>query len=173
MSGMKTGSSGSTGWNTTTRNSVFMRKPNSNDEDDDAADDGKRELYMSKANYGPQGRRIGLQWAHGVYECTDKPPRPDADIGAASKAERVFLKLLDLCNRRGQPVTSNRAATKTFAPNVFFDSGDREGVTKPALEKAMNALLDRAEIINVKTGSGTREKWHLERAPAVENSNPR
>jgi len=160
LSGMKTGSSGSTGWNNTTRNTVLMCRPEAEGKSEDDSyrfDDGKRQLVVPKANYGPMGLRANLQWSCGVYSCTDKPKRSDESIGQESKSERVFLKLMGVYANRGIELSAASQA-RNFAPSVFFTDGAREGISKPALISAMLSLLDQGKIKILTVGTGTRQK---------------
>ncbi len=158
VSGEKDGRSGSTGWNNAGRNTVLMCKPKEVDEDAD--DDGKRELRVVKANRSQMGLRASLKWAAGVYRCTDKPERAGSDIGKAEKAERVFLKLLTLLMKRGQRVSANPKGT--YAPTEFTKPGmDREGINKREFEAAMNRLIDteRVDFDVISPGTSREKRW--------------
>lgn len=158
VAGAKTGSSGSTGWNNTTRNTVLMCKPEVEGGETDT-DDGKRQLKVIKSNYGSMGVRTNLQWRCGVYYCTDKPPRAGEDIGRDSKAERVFMKLLAIFIKRGRRVSNNPKSV--YAPEEFFRAEGREGVSKREFEAAMNRLLDREElkVEVVSPGTWREKRW--------------
>jgi RecA-family ATPase len=68
MSGMASGSgmSGSTAWNNSVRSRLYLHRPQ------DPTDDNARVLESMKANYGPTGRRIGLNWHGGRFVAKDE-----------------------------------------------------------------------------------------------------
>jgi hypothetical protein len=105
------------------------------------------------------GVKVNLQWKLGVY--VNDAPKADDGIGGASKAELVFMRMLETARDRGVQLSANPAATKTYAPAYFFQRGDREGLTKPQLERAMFALLDRKVIKVVAVGTSSRQKQIL------------
>lgn len=162
LSGMKTGTSGSTGWQNTSRNHVGMVAPEQKDGEESDADDGKRQLVVHKSNYGKQGRKVGLRWEAGVFIPTDRPQRAGSDIGAQEKARRVFLELLRLCSSRGINVSANKAASKNYAPTVFAAQPKRENVSRKAFEMAMEGLLDDGTIAVVDYRNGGHTSKRLE-----------
>jgi hypothetical protein len=149
------GTSGSTGWGNTGRGHVDM----TNEQDDGGLDKGARVLTNKKANYSQMGVKVKVQWRLGVY--VNDAPKADDGIGGASKAELVFMRMLETARDRGVQLSANPAATKTYAPAYFFQRGDREGLTKPQLERAMFALLDRKVIKVVAVGTSSRQKQIL------------
>lgn len=167
LSGIKTGRSGSTGWANTGRNTINMIEPHDDpddgDKDQDPAkpDTGKRQLIAEKVNYGQRGRVINLQRTCGIFVCTDQPPKPDEEIGKASKAERVFLALLRLHNDRGINVSANPNA-RNFAPLVFAAHQKRENVSRKAFGNAMEKLLEDRSIRTVEYRSGGHMAVRLE-----------
>jgi hypothetical protein len=54
-----------------------------------------RVLRTKKANYGRTGGEINLKWEAGVFVAEAQPMGLDA-VAAGAKAERVFLKLLNV-----------------------------------------------------------------------------
>jgi len=159
VSGEKDGRSGSTGWNNTARNTALMCKPP--DAKEDAVDDGRRQLTVPKANRSKMGLRANLQWAAGVYRCTDQPPKADAGIGSAHRAERVFLSLLKWHNENGISVSLNTKA-QNYAPKVFFVHPDHERCSLKELATAMYALEKAKRIRTVSYGPPSDKTYRLE-----------
>lgn len=159
----KTGASGSTGWVNTGRANIHMTYAD-DEEGTDKPDDGRRVLHVQKGNLTQAGRKINLQRDCGCYHCTDQPPKPGADIGQGSKAERVFMELMRLYRQRGIILTANAASPTTFAPKVFFtnERTNRQGLTMEQLRTAMFALLDKGALRQREDGKGTRAKLVLE-----------
>ena len=75
-------------------------------------------------------------------------------IAASGKAKRVFLELLQEHNENGQNVNQNGGST--YAPTVFANHQNNEGVTKGSLTTAMKSLLHVSKIISRKTARGTK-----------------
>lgn len=163
LSGLKTGSSGSTGFSNTARNFIHLARPNGKDEDPDGSeDDGRRILRVQKANGGKMGRVINLQWSLGAYICTDQPPpRAGFDVGRPQKAERIFLALLDWHNTRGISVSMNTRA-RNFAPTVFVAHPDRGDCSLKELTAAMHALDKSGKIRSVQYGPPSDDTYRLE-----------
>ncbi|MDX0029730.1 AAA family ATPase [Sinorhizobium meliloti] len=154
----KTGNSGSTAWLNSVRNQVNMVRP---DDAEGGADDGRRQLIVPKANYGPMGRVMNVRWELGCYHCTDKPERAGSDIGRADRAERVFLALLNLHTDRGVWVSA-RPKASNYAPKVFGGHPKREGTTPKMFAAAMETLFEKGLIRAVQHGSPSDDAWKLE-----------
>ncbi|APG91063.1 AAA family ATPase [Sinorhizobium americanum] len=155
----KTGNSGSTGWTNTIRNQVDMRKPD--DAEADGPDDGRRILVSQKPNYGPQGLVVNVKWDMGCYRCTDRQERAGSDIGRADKAERVFLRLLQIHNSQNLFVSAS-PSSNSFAPKVFYGDPQNENVSLKSLKAAMYALLNDGRIANVAHGPPSKRQYRLE-----------
>jgi hypothetical protein len=145
------GDSGSVAWANAGRARCFFRHP---DEDQNGAeDDGKRILVSMKSNYAKPGKQVDFRWdevGH-YFRCTWQPePAPKADdgIGAQDKAERVFLKLLNIAIGRELQVTNDPAAAKRYAPFVFgnMPAATRENLTPNTFRNAMAGLFDQGRI---------------------------
>ncbi|MDW9356159.1 AAA family ATPase [Sinorhizobium meliloti] len=154
----KTGNSGSTGWITTIRNQVDMRKP---DDAEAGPDDGRRILVSQKPNYGPQGRVVNMKWDMGAYRCTDEPKRAGSDIGRPDKARRVFMRLLQTHNSQNLFVSA-RPSSSSFAPKVFYSHPQNENVSLKELKTAMHVLLNEGQIANVAYGPPSKRQYRLE-----------
>ena len=64
-------------------------------------DPDRRVLRTVKANYGPRGGEIGMTWREGVFVADEAETSLDR-MAASAKAERVFLKLLDMLAGQGR-----------------------------------------------------------------------
>lgn len=137
VSGLNSGSgtSGSTGWNNSVRSRLYLERVIQGGYE---ADPDARVLRTMKANYGRTGGEISLRWQSGVFVA--QAPETGLDkIAATAKAERVFLKLFDLYEGQGRRVNSNGGPN--YAPKVFAEHFENEGVSKRALKQAMEKLL--------------------------------
>lgn len=143
LSGLNSGSgtSGSTGWNNSVRSRLYLERVK---DDGYEANPDARVLRTMKANYGPTGNEIALRWRDGVF-VADAPVTGLDRLAATAKAERVFLKLLDLINGQGRNVNSKGGPN--YAPKVFSMHPESEGVSKRALGQAMEKLLTDGKVV--------------------------
>jgi archaellum biogenesis ATPase FlaH len=88
LSGMDRGTSGSTAWNNSVRSRLLFRRAI---EKDAETDEDARVLEVCKSNYGRIGLQIPMRWRSGAFVATGCGD----PILAASKADRVFLELLE------------------------------------------------------------------------------
>jgi RecA-family ATPase len=153
-----TGTSGSTAWNNSVRSRLYLSRIV---EGGHEPDPDRRVLQVLKANYGRTGGGIGMTWKGGVFQADTTAEGLDA-LAAGAKAERVFLRLLRVFTERGQYVSASPSSA--YAPSLFSNSTDTEGMTKHAFVKAMHALLDRGVIRLAEHGRGAKARKHLELA---------
>jgi hypothetical protein len=113
-----------------------------------------------KANYAATGDEIKMRWEDGcfVHEQAERI-EPGDTLGAAAKAERVFLHLLRVFERQGRHVSAS--PSNTFAPVLFAKHDQREGVSKQRFERAMNSLFDQGKIKIETHGPASRERRHI------------
>ena len=110
-------------------------------------------MTTKKANHGRVGLEVGMHWREGVFVVDEAESGLDR-IATASKAERVFLKLLRQHTEQGRRVNANGGST--YAPKVFAESIEAEGVTKRAFNGAMDALFHAGKVRNETTGPASR-----------------
>ena len=156
-SGMASGGgySGSVAWNNSVRSRLYLTRDTQGGYEQDP---DVRVLTTMKANYGQKGGELRMRWTKGAFE----------PVGAAAvsgenptaKAERVFLKKLAEANANGQRVNANTGTT--YAPKVFAEDADAEGVRKEGFRAAMQKLFRDRKIQNVIEHEGTtRERRYL------------
>lgn len=152
LAGLNSGSgtSGSTGWNNSVRSRLYLERVV---QDGYEPDPDARLLRTMKSNYGRTGGEIALTWQDGVF-VADAPATGLDRMAATVKAERVFLKLLAMFTEQGRRVNGNGGPT--YAPKMFSESAEAEGVTKRAFRAAMDALYTKGTIRNETTGPASR-----------------
>lgn len=143
-----TGASGSTAWSNSVRSRLYLDRVR---DDGQELDPDARVLTTKKANYGRTGAAISLRWQAGVFVAQEAGSGLDR-LAAESRADRIFLRLLDAFTAEGRTVKSAVAAG--YAPKVFAASGRSEGLTKADLASAMERLFARGEIVEVAAGGG-------------------
>ena len=150
-----TGQSGSTAWHNSVRSRLYLERIV---QDGYEPDTKARKLSNKKANYGPTGIEITMKWQDGVF-VADAPVTGLDRVAASAKAERVFLKMLRQFTDQGRHVNANGGPT--YAPKVFAESTESEGITKRAFKAAMDALFHAGKIRNQTTGPATRRSTFI------------
>lgn len=151
-----TGTSGSTGWNNSVRSRLYLSRVV---QDGYEPNPDARVLRTMKANYSRTGAEIALTWQNGVF-VADAPVTGLDRTAASAKAERVFLKLLREFTDQGRRVNSNGGPN--YAPKLFAEHPDNEGVARRALKSAMETLLAQKKISIGKEGSPSRRVTFLQ-----------
>lgn len=145
------GDSGSTAWNGSVRSRLyfeFVANEEGQIEDFDA-----RRLTVMKNNYGKSGQRFDVRFTDGFFAIQQGESQLDRQA-ATAKAERVFMKLLRQLAEQGRNVNSNGGST--YAPTVFGQHPDSEGIKKAMFKKAMENLFSQGKIKNVETSRSTK-----------------
>lgn len=157
LSGLNSGSgtSGSTAWNNSVRSRLYLERIV---QEGYEANPDARTLSTKKANYGRTGGEIAMTWRRGVF-VADAPETGLDRMAASARAERVFLKLLGAFTEQGRRVNGNGGPT--YAPKMFADNPDSEGVTKRAFKAAMDALYSSGKIRNTTTGPASRQVTYI------------
>ncbi|MCF3595466.1 AAA family ATPase [Rhodobacteraceae bacterium LMO-12] len=135
-----TGTSGSTAWNNSVRSRLYLSRIDDNGFE---ADPDRRVMTTMKANYGRVGGETYMKWTDGVFVAETQPSGLDA-LAAGAKAQRVFMKLLTMFTEQGRQV--NHVSGASYAPKLFAEHQDNEGMTKRALKAAMEGLLAAGKI---------------------------
>lgn len=150
-SGMTTGTgdSGSVAWSNSARSRLYLERSDNNRDE--------RTLSTKKSNYGPQGEELQIKWRKGIFV----RPSGVANLGEdrATRARRVFLKLLERRNLRGAPVNHNSGSN--YAPSVFASDPDSEGLTKKDFINAMRRLLSEGQIEIKRSGPPSKPRQWL------------
>lgn len=160
LTGMASGSglSGSTAWNASVRSRLYLDRVVL---DGYEADPDRRVLRTVKANYGRTGGEIGMTWRKGVF-VADAPETSLDRMAASAKAERVFLKLLDMFADQGRRV--NATSGPTYAPKQFAEHPEAEGCTKRALKSAMEVLFNNGTLTVCQEGPPSKRISYVARA---------
>ncbi len=151
-----TGTAGSTAWNNSVRSRLYLSRIV---QDGYEPNPDARVLHTKKLNYGRIGGEINMTWDAGVFVPDEVPAGLDA-LAVGAKAERVFLTLLGKLTEQGRRV--NAAGGQAYAPKVFADHPDSEGVTKRAFKAAMERLLSAGKLRVAEDGPQSRRRTHLE-----------
>jgi len=158
LSGMAsgTGTSGSTGWNNSVRSRLYFERRK--DGEDKEPDPDLRVLTLKKGNYARRGREIGLRWVAGRF-VLDEPVSGFNKLAADAKADETFLNLVARFEREGRDVSPNPSAT--FAPKVFAEQPDADGMTAKALRAAMDRMFAAKRVKIDTTGPASRRRSRI------------
>lgn len=85
------GESGSTAWNNSVRQRMYLTRPADEAEEGDEVDTDVRVLEVMKANYGPVGTKIGVRWDESRFIAIEDS---DAFEGVTSQTRREVMKRL-------------------------------------------------------------------------------
>ena len=142
LTGLNSGSgtSGSTAWNNSVRSRLYLSRVI---QDGYEPNPDARVLTTKKSNYGRTGGDISLHWSGGVF-IADEPMSAGEAMNAGIKAEAVFMRLLRLLTEQGRHV--NASGGTSYAPRVFADHPDAQGISKRAFTQAMEELLRAGKI---------------------------
>ncbi len=150
-----TGSSGSTGWNNSVRSRLYLKRDINDTEE---LDPDARMLEVMKSNYGRIGEEIRLRWQRGVFVASGDMEYGGADA-ADLRADNRFLTLLDLFTEQGRAVTTHKAAN--YAPKVFADHPEANGIKKKGFQQAMERLLASGRIFQEEFGPPSKRRDRL------------
>lgn len=141
------GYSGSTAWENQVRTRLFLSIPEN--PDGSIPDMDARVLDRAKANYGRAGDVIKFRWHnHTFIADADLPPDVGAAIAANKKARtdnETFLKCLMKVTEQRRTVSHNKGTN--YAPAKFAAMPEAEGCSRLALERAMERLFHRGQIL--------------------------
>lgn len=155
------GSSGSTAWNNSVRSRLYLSRISDNGFE---ADPDRRVLTTMKANYGRIGDETHMKWRAGVFVSEVAEAGLDK-LATSAKAKRVFMKLLTTFAEQGRQV--NHAGGTTYAPKLFAEHPENEGMTKRAMKGAMEGLLADGKLVIETEGPPSKRRSFLAVAGGV------
>lgn len=158
LSGMTngTGRGGSMDWQNATRARLHLEAVQ--DEDGGTA----RVLEVKKTNYGPSGEKVRLRWEDGCFVPQSDPP-PASQSAAFSAIDFAYLTCLDVTTAQGRRVREH--AGRGYAPSVFADMPEAQGVTMRAFKAAQERLFSAGIIHNQAEGPPSKRTHFVARKP--------
>lgn len=156
--------SGSTAWEGSVRSRLFFGRPEVDADVDEALVQDKRILSVGKANMGPSGTEILMDWVDGCFiadvsEFHDGGPLERLhDQAAKNKAENVFLACLEALAKQGRSA-SEKSRSDRYAPKQMAKMQEAQGLRRKELENAMERLFSAGKIeVGVVGRDGSRNK---------------
>jgi RecA-family ATPase len=136
------GTSGSTQWNNTMRSRLFFQTlPGAKDDD---PSDRRKLLEVMKANRGPTGEKVILEWRDGLFV----PPSTALTVEAAARQQQVDLAFLAALRRllaQNQDISPGKTSTSS-AVKMMRGSTETKGIRDDELADAQQRLLDAGQI---------------------------
>jgi RecA-family ATPase len=158
-----TGMSGSTGWHNSARARAYMHAVKT--EDGIEPDKDLRQIEFMKSNYGPIAETITVRWKAGVFVIEPKAGSLEK-LASESKANDVFLQLLDRFTRQGRNVGERNGIS--YAPANFAKEEEAKmaGLRSEALADAMRRLFATNRIHIEDYGRPSRRYSRIVAGPA-------
>lgn len=141
------GFSGSTAWNGSVRNRLYLTVPKRMPDEEDGPTD-ERVLKIMKSNYGPFGEKINCRWDKGVFVRTDKAPGSLVDRLAMDVR---ILKAAEYLISNGNRLAAAHKAKNGFASSINSLPSCRD-LSWGALIKAQDRLLGDGKLVKVEVG---------------------
>lgn len=145
------GFSGSTAWNGSVRNRLYLTRPKQKDEDDDGPTDD-RVLKVMKSNYGPFGEQIKCRWEKGVFVRTDKGP--GSLIDKLTDDSRI-IKAMEYLISNGARIAANLSAKNSLPASVRSLPSCRD-LSYKACCNAQDRMLESGRLVKIGIGPPTR-----------------
>jgi RecA-family ATPase len=149
-----TGRGGSMDWQNATRARLHLETVK------DAERGAGRVLEVKKTNYGPCGEKVKLRWEDGCFVLESAASSP-VQAAAANAADRAYLDCLDVATEQGRNVFASTG--RGYAPNVFAEMPQANGITARALKAAQERLFSTGTIHNEPCGPASRNSRRIAR----------
>ena len=136
------GTSGSTQWNNTMRSRLFFQTLPGTKEDD--PDNKRKVLEVMKANRGPTGEKVVLEWRNGLFV----PPSTVMTVERAAREQAVELAFMNALRRllgQNQDISPGRTSTSSAA-KAMARAPETKGMRESELFEAQQRLLDAHTI---------------------------
>jgi RecA-family ATPase len=151
------GTSGSTQWNNTMRSRLFFQTlPGSKDDD---PENRRKVLEVMKANRGPTGERVILEWRNGLFV----QPSTAMTVERAAREQHVdqsFMAALRRLLGQNQDIAPGKTSTNS-AVKLMRGSTETKGIRNDELFDAQQRLLDANVIVIGAYGPPSRGQKRL------------
>jgi hypothetical protein len=147
------GLAGTTQWHNAVRARAVMKtvKP------EDGIDTGLRAISFHKNQYGPASATCFVRYENGLFLPVEGMSTDAAE--RAAKADELFVSLLKRFTEQHRIV--NHLVGRNYAPTVFAEHPDAQGITRKEFTRAMQRLLD-AKIVEIREwGKASRRSFYL------------
>jgi RecA-family ATPase len=149
-----TGRGGSMDWQNATRARLHLETLR---EEEGGTD---RVLEVKKINYGAPGEKMKLRWEDGCFVPEGSVPAP-TQAAAFNAADQAYLDCLDRLTVQGREVREHPG--RGYAPKVFAEMPDANGMTARAFKAAQERLFSAGFIHNVTEGPASKRTKRIAR----------
>lgn len=132
---------GTMAWENAVRMRLFLKRE-IDEKGEEVEDSDRRILTRGKANSARKGERLIMMWHEGAFHDESQIAGTE---GRLVQEEVAFLRCLDAVTEQRRHVSHMPAAN--FAPKVFAAMPEASGVSRKALEQAMERLFASNEIV--------------------------
>jgi RecA-family ATPase len=132
---------GTMAWENAVRMRLFLKRE-LDEKGEEVEDSDRRILTRGKANSARKGERLTMMWHEGAFHDESQIAGTE---GRLVQEEVAFLRCLDAVTEQRRHVSHMPAAN--FAPKVFAAMPEASGVSRKALEQAMERLFASKEIV--------------------------
>jgi len=132
---------GTMAWENAVRMRLFLKRE-IDEKGEEVEDSDRRILTRGKANSARKGERLTMIWHEGAFHDESQIAGTE---GRLVQEEVAFLRCLDAVTEQRRHVSHMPAAN--FAPKVFAAMPEASGVSRKALEQAMERLFASKEIV--------------------------
>ena len=132
---------GTMAWENAVRMRLFLKRE-IDEKGEEVEDSDRRILTRGKANSARKGERLTMIWHEGAFHDEGQIAGTQ---GRLVQEEVAFLRCLDAVTEQRRHVSHMPAAN--FAPKVFAAMPEASGVSRKALEQAMERLFASNEIV--------------------------
>ena len=151
------GFSGSTAWNGSVRNRLYLTSKKTKDEDGDDAPSDDRVLRIMKSNYGPFGEKIKCRWERGVFVTPELNSGGLVDrLDAKNKLLSAARKLLSNGSMPAAAPEARNSLCNLAIPIIESDYGN--ALSWAVLRRAQEALVTDGRLFKTEMDSGGRKK---------------
>lgn len=134
-----TGLSGSTAWNNSVRSRLYMTRDKDNS--------NMRVIRVMKANYGPTGGEIRLEFRNGVLFAIGRSDDSNAHrLSVEASVDEVFIALVREFNARKHRLSPSHNSPMNYAPKLFAKHSASQGYNARQFNDAMVRLLANKAI---------------------------
>jgi RecA-family ATPase len=154
------GFSGSTAWNGSVRNRLYLTAPKLRDDEEDSEQkSNERLLKVMKSNYGPFGEKMRLKWDNGVFIRTDGPAAGGNLIDRLD-AEAKLLAAARYLVGKGSFLAANFNAKNSLLAEARRLPSCRD-IGFGVLRAAQDALEADGELVKVEIGPNYRRRMYI------------
>lgn len=157
------GFSGSTAWNGSVRNRLYLTKPRpviSDDDDSDGPTD-ERVLKVMKSNYSAFGQRIKCTYVNGAFVTKAPPAFGKPQFEKLEDDERVLKAAVHLVKRGTNIAAATNAPNRLSALAQNVKACRDAKMTPSAIANAQERLLESGKLVTVELGPPSKRRIYI------------